>query len=34
MKFGRNYWTCQVPEWADAYIDYDALKAEVKFNGG
>ena len=26
MKFGRNYYKHQVAEWADAYMNYDALK--------
>jgi len=30
MKFGRNFYDRQVPEWADAYVDYDELKERVR----
>ena len=26
MKFGRNYYKHQLAQWADAYMNYDALK--------
>ena len=30
MKFGQNYYTHQIAEWADAYMDYAALKRICK----
>lgn len=30
MKFGRHYYKHQIAEWADAYMNYDALKRLCK----
>lgn len=30
MKFGRNYYKHQIAEWADAYMNYAALKRLCK----
>ena len=30
MKFGQNLQRNQVPEWADEYINYKALKKIIK----
>lgn len=30
MKFGQNLPRNQIPEWASSYIDYKALKKQIK----
>lgn len=30
MKFGCDFYTGQIPQWTNAYLDYDGLKQTLK----